>query len=189
MIKNKKEQNLTTQVYDNKLLKIKDKGKVIFNSGPSFKSKFGLILISLLIVFFFSFGLYWIFYGLNKITQNGKTLSGLLDFILGFSFLLTGISFLLMAVSFFHSYIIIYEKGILHRNPTYHTFFIKRFIPFIQITKIEEKTEKRSTERRTYYVEVLHVSTTFGKTFKISRARMSEPSFTYIRDYLINKFR
>lgn len=34
MIKNKKEQNLTTQVYDNKLLKIKDKGKVIFNSGP-----------------------------------------------------------------------------------------------------------------------------------------------------------
>ncbi|MFX1257301.1 MAG: hypothetical protein ACFFAN_05555 [Promethearchaeota archaeon] len=179
------------QVRDNKLLKIKDKGKIIFNSG-SLKSKFGIVSSSLLVVFLFYFGFYWTFNGLSKIMQNGKMLSGLFDLIIGFTCLIAGISFLLMDISFLCSYIIIYENGILHRNPNYYTFFIKRFIPFIQITKIEEITERRTSHARakgrTYYIKVLHVSTTIGKTFKISRAHVSEHSFAYIRDYLLIKF-
>ena len=186
----KKKLEASIPIYEQKLKKMEVKGKVILKSDPKLKltkkAILGLLLLSLLILFFIISGILFTINGIDKIIYDKEIIEGIFRLFLGVPFLISGVFIIVMTISMTFSYVIIHENGILHRNPNYFTFLLKRFIPFIQFNNVEIISETRSRGRYgTRKIDVLYITTTFGKTYKIPQDYV--PDLNTVHNLILKK--
>ena len=85
-----------------------------------------------------------------------------------------GVILLLGLITTLVSFLVIYENGILIRNPSYFTFFKRSYIDFEYTKEIREDIEKHQGRYGTFDVGVIYILTNQGKLYKMDDSRVSK---------------
>lgn len=156
-------ENIQGYKMDKYLMKM-EKGKVIFRSKTNADNGVKIAFLIPSLICLLAGIIFTIIDSINLLNSKGST-SNMLFFSI--FLLVMGLILSLVFISLLVSFLVIYENGILIRNPSFFTFFKRSYINFEYIKEIREDLD-------THYGRVIYILTNLGKLYKIDEFRVSK---------------